>query len=96
MEQTKNDLLECLKNINEIDEIFDKYEEAGYFTKKDGIYYYVDETPEVLKKFLDRQNNIANLFDDNKNVDDEVPTDEENEKMKEKMRKKRNSSSFYY
>lgn len=95
MEQ-RNDLLECLKNINEIDEIFEKYEEAGYFVKKDGIYYYVDETPEILKKYLDRQNSIANLFNDSEVVDDEKPTEEEIKEMKEKMRKKRNSSSFYY
>ena len=81
--------------VNEINEIYDKYEEAGYFVKKDGIYYYADETPEILKKFLDRKNSIANLFQKEKTVEEE-PTDEENKAFLEKMRKKRNSGSFYY
>ena len=95
MEQQKNSLLECLKNIDEINEIYDKYEEAGYFVKKDGIYYYADETPEILKKFLDRKNSIANLFQEEKTVEEE-PTEEENKVFLERMRKKRNSGSFYY
>ena len=96
VEQSDKELLYILKNIEEIDRIYDKYEAAGYFYKENGIYHYIEETPEILKRYLDRKNSLTTLLIEDNSVEIVEPTEEEIKLIKDKMRKKRNSDSFYY
>lgn len=66
----------------QLQHFFDQY--ADYIKMKDGIYYYPDNIPEILKEYLETQNKMTKDFPNwSSNKKQEVTRISEEETLKE-------------
>lgn len=72
----------------QLQQFYEQY--ASYIKVKDGIYYYPENIPEVLKKYLDKQNKMHKDFPNwssNKKQEVSRISEEETQREIEKLKK---------